>query len=144
MVAHFSLDFMHLCCIGVMKKMFMHFWLKKKVATQLSVNSKQYLSNALIFLQSQIPDEFQRTTRSLREITKWKATEFRFFLLYCGPILLKIVLPTQLYHHYMFFHAACRILCSAPLVLQFTDKAKHFFCIWLKSLLPCTVNNVKS
>lgn len=126
MVVQFSLDFMHLCCLGVMKKLFMHFWLNRKAATQLSEINKQYLSNALILIQSQIPDEFQRTTRSLQDIVKWKATEFRFFLLYCGPVLFKTILSTQLYRHFMLFHAACRILCSADLALQYTDQAREF------------------
>lgn len=124
MVTQFSLDFMHLCCLGVMKKMFVDFWLHCKVATQLSQSAKRLLSNYLMLLKSQIPEEFQRTTtRLLENLPKWKAIEFCFFLLYIGPIILKKVLPEQLYQHFLLFHVASRILCSADLAISFNDEA---------------------
>lgn len=77
-------------------------------------------------LKSQIPADFQRSTRSVFEVAKWKATEFRFFLLYCGPIVLKNILPKKLYNHFLLFHIACRILCSNNLALKFNTQAKKY------------------
>ena len=44
------------------------------------------------------------------DIAKWKATEYRMFLLYCGPLILEDILPKNLYKHFMLLHVACRIL----------------------------------
>ena len=125
MVTQFLLDFMHLCCLGVMKKLLVECWLNSKVTTQISQRSKRLLSNTLILLKSQISEEFQRTTRSLEDLSKWKATEFRLFLLYLGPIVLKKVLPDRLYNHFLLFHVACRLLCSSEFASSYNNEAKH-------------------
>ncbi|XP_043285939.1 uncharacterized protein [Venturia canescens] len=125
MVMHFVLDFMHLCCLGLMKKL-LEYWMKGDRKVKMSHTGKSILTYILLELQSQIPQEFQRTTRSLAEIAKWKATEFRFFLLYLGSVVLKKVLQDDLYKHFMLLHAACRILCSKDLALKFNEQAKTY------------------
>lgn len=71
------------------------------------------LSDTLQSLASNVPCEFQRKPRSLSEIDRWKATEFRFFLLYSGPVVLKGVLPKIHYDNFLLLNAAMRILCVA-------------------------------
>ena len=79
MIFGFSLDFMHLCCLGVMKKL-LEFWLTTISETKLSREKILQLTQRLTNLSNQIPIEFQRTLlQSLGLISKWKATEFRFF-----------------------------------------------------------------
>ncbi len=48
----------------------------------------------------------------MKEIDNFKATEFRTFILYVGPIVLKGILSKQLYSHFLLFHCAIRILLS--------------------------------
>lgn len=79
MISHFVLDFMHLCCLGVMKKLLVDYWIQGNSNVKLGVQGRLEISRRLLGFQSQIPIEFQRTTRSLVDILKWKATEFRFF-----------------------------------------------------------------
>ncbi|CAD6237853.1 GSCOCG00012495001-RA-CDS [Cotesia congregata] len=50
---------------------------------------KDLLSSLLLQLKSQVPQDFQRTTRSLDNISKFKATEYSFLLLYAGSVILK-------------------------------------------------------
>lgn len=83
------------------------------------------LSQMLVSLQNQIPVEFQRTTKDLSDVHKWKATEFRFFLLYSGPVVLKNCLTIEQYQHFLLLSAACRILFSDKAII-FNDKAKFF------------------
>lgn len=123
MITEFLLDFMHLVCLGVMKKL-LEYWLYGTSIMKISHNAKSQLSNLLIRLQSQIPVEFQRTTRTLTEFERFKAVEFKFLLLYAGPIVFKRVLNDAAYKHFLFLHAACRILCSKKLALINYENAK--------------------
>jgi len=52
MINHFVLDFMHLCCLGIMKKLLIDYWLGGNRSTKLSQNSRCRLSQILINLQS--------------------------------------------------------------------------------------------
>lgn len=86
MVFQFVLDFMHLVCLGIMKKL-LNYWLHSKLTIKLIRSTQMLLSKRLISLQSQIPEDFQRTTRSLVDIDKFKAVEFKFLLSYAGPVI---------------------------------------------------------
>lgn len=137
MISFFVLDFMHLCCQGVMKKL-IEYWMSGDLNYKLSSRNKIELSNRLKRIRSQIPCEFQRKTRALKHYAKWKATELRFFLLYSGPIVLKGLLKSeQLYSHFLLFHVACRILCSKKVCLKYAKSAKQYlisFFIAMKDL----------
>ena len=56
--------------------------------------------------------EFQRKGRLLKEFTKWKATEFRHFLLYSGPFILKGIISDAQYNHFMQLNVAISTLIS--------------------------------
>ena len=58
-----------------------------------------------------MPPEFARQPRGLLEVKRWKATEFRQFLLYSGPIVLKGVLSKSYYQHFLSLSASITILC---------------------------------
>lgn len=63
-----------------------------------------------------IPSEFSRKPRVLTDISNWKATELRQFLLYTGPIVLQSILKKHIYVHFLSFHVALSILVSPSLV----------------------------
>ncbi|KAJ8675859.1 hypothetical protein QAD02_011645 [Eretmocerus hayati] len=109
MVLLFILDFMHLVCLGVMEKLIVDYW----TVPSLKILSREKLALfclQLTNLRNQIPSDFQRSTGSLHDVAQWKATEFRFFLLYCGMFKLKDILPEEHDKHFMLLCVACRIL----------------------------------
>ena len=53
-----------------------------KLNFKLSNKSKIELSKRIKCIMTEIPREFQRKKRSLKNFAKWKATELRFILLY--------------------------------------------------------------
>lgn len=115
MVTQFPLDYMHLCCLGIMKKL-IKMWMhgepgQRNRSFQLGRARREELSALLVALSSWIPEEFQRKSRDLNELPNWKATEFRLFLLYLGPVVLRRILPRKLYIHFNAFNKAMRILC---------------------------------
>lgn len=59
-----------------------------------------------------LPTDFARRPRDLDCLKKWKATEFRLFLLYLGPIVLNKVFNKNRYMHFMSLHVAITILAS--------------------------------
>lgn len=67
----------------------------------------------LLFLRGQFPREFRRSTRDINEIDRYKATEFRTFLLYVGPFILKEFLDEKRYWHFLQLSLAIRILLDS-------------------------------
>lgn len=124
MTTSFILDYMHLACIGVMKKL-LEMLMYGSLKIRLSPIQKIKISQRLLSLRSQLPSEFQRKTRSIFCVRQWKATEFRFFLLYCDPIVLRDVISKNLYRHFLLLHFAFRILCSDRLAVLFNVKANE-------------------
>ena len=79
---------------------------------RLPSSAIQVISERLLQLRSCIPSEFARKPRGLTEIDRWKATEFRQFLLYTGPVLLQGILSSQLLNNFLVLAAAMTMLMS--------------------------------
>lgn len=116
-VTSVPLDYMHLICLGVTKKI-IAMWMKGPLDVRLPSTKIKEVSAFLEELKMSVPKEFVRKPRSLSEINYWKATEYRTFLLYVGPLVLKSVLKTDLYINFMTLHAAIRLLTSTEFVVR--------------------------
>lgn len=84
----------------------------------------------LNILKTFCPSEFARRPRSLEIYSKYKATEFRQFLLYTGPVVIYGVLDEQLYKHFLLLHGAIRVLvskCPSRQHLRFAELALQKF-----------------
>ena len=114
MIASFPLDYMHLICLGVMRKLLWS-WKRGSFRSRLQKSQVDEISKFLLHFSTFIPCEFSRKSRSLEELARWKATELRLFLLYTGPVVLKKILPSTLYNHFMLLHVAVKILATANL-----------------------------
>ncbi|CAN7990441.1 unnamed protein product [Ixodes hexagonus] len=85
LVKSVPLDYMHLVCLGVMKKLIVDFWTCTKPSkTKLHRSEKALISERLVSYRSFVPTEFARKPRSMTECALWKATKFRNFLMYTG------------------------------------------------------------
>ncbi|XP_055845561.1 uncharacterized protein LOC129911712 [Episyrphus balteatus] len=112
MINNFPLDYMHLICLGIMKKLLL-LWIKNgSLKTNLSSKNIEKISDLLVSMLTFMPCEFNRTVRRLDVISIWKATEFRTFLLYLGPIVLKNEIHQDLYENFMQLHCAVSICLS--------------------------------
>ncbi|KAJ8687794.1 hypothetical protein QAD02_023588 [Eretmocerus hayati] len=123
LVLLFILDIMHLNYQGNMKKL-----LKTWFSSDSKVTREKLLrvSLRLVNLKNQIPSEFQRSTRSVEDVSKYTANEFREILLYTGPFVLKDILDEKEYKHFLLFHTGSRILCSSELYKKYTPCAKEY------------------
>lgn len=127
MIYDFTLDSLHLLFLGVMKRFLSDYWTAPGNPTKLSSPELKKLTERLTHLSNKIPVEFQRTTRSLHELSKWKATEYRMFLLYYGPFVLDGLLNPELLLHFLLFHVACRIVSSDRFIKKFLNLADLCF-----------------
>ena len=62
--------------------------------------------------------------RHLNYINHYKATEFRTFLLFHGPIVMKDILPPHIYNNFLKLHIAIRILCDKKFYASFNHIAE--------------------
>ncbi|XP_078490738.1 uncharacterized protein LOC144746976 [Ciona intestinalis] len=114
MISQFPIDYMHQVCLGVTKKLITS-WMRGAKKIRLSSIQLSNISERLINTKACIPACFARKPRPLTEIDRWKATEFRQFLLYTGKVVLLKILPAHLYHHFMLLSVAICILVSPHL-----------------------------
>ena len=111
MVTDFALDYMHLVCLGVVKKLII-LWLKGPLVCRIGGQAKMHISSVLVSLGVHLPKEFVRKPRSLRKVDYWKAKEFRMFLLYTGIIALKGKVAEAVFKNFLLLFVAIRILIS--------------------------------
>lgn len=132
---------MHLVCLGSVKKIIL-LWLGmfKNSPVHVRIQSKNILliTNHLFSIKQYITCDFSRKPRGLNEVVRWKATEFRLFLLYTGPIVLKGILLNEYYLHFLCLHVALRILLtsnsiekkinfSEKILIHFVEKFEEIF-----------------
>ena len=133
MVTQFPIDYMHLCCLGVTKKLII-FWMKgKNLAIRQPSNVISAISSKLIALRPHIPSEFARKPRELTEIERWKATELRQFMMYSGPVVLKHNLPEEIFENFLLFSVGVFLLLSPNLSAPMIDFANRVLTAFVKS-----------
>ncbi|XP_067630062.1 uncharacterized protein [Eurosta solidaginis] len=103
MVSQFPLDCMHLVDLGVVKRFL------KSLNSDANIRK---INENIKFISNYFPSEFCRTARSLDEVSRWKATEFRQFLLYTGIFVLKDCISSELYFLFLLLHTGIRLLSS--------------------------------
>jgi hypothetical protein len=77
-VTEFCLDYMHLVCLGTVKRL-LHFLKQGPKECKLSQRQLSDISSSLVALSGKLPSEFARQPRPLSELDRWKATEFRHY-----------------------------------------------------------------
>ncbi|KAG1713953.1 hypothetical protein GQR58_002021 [Nymphon striatum] len=148
-ISQFPVDYMHLVCLGVVRRL-LNIWLKGKLKTRLTNRLVDQLSTALVQLRSHIPSEFARKPRSVREVDRWKATEFRQFLLYTGPVVLSSIVDEPVYQNFMLLSAGISILICPSLSVIYADYAMsllkdfvmHYGQIYGKDLIVYNVHGI--
>ena len=136
MVSAFPLDYMHLVCLGVMRRMIV-LWHKGPLSCRLPGREVTKISDRLKDLSDTVPQDFARRPRSLDEFRMWKAVEFRQFLLYTGPVVLNGALPKRQYHHFLLLSVAMRLLLGErPMAeeIDYAEKLLHMFVAEFRSL----------
>ncbi|KAK4882563.1 hypothetical protein RN001_005882 [Aquatica leii] len=119
-ITKFPIDYMHCICLGVTRKL-LNSWItgKPRINVKLCGNVINSISQRLLSYKDHIPREFNRKPRSLGDLQRWKATEFRTFLLYVGGVVLKDTVDIAVYEHFLLLHCSVSILVSKHNIQQF-------------------------
>ena len=131
----FVLDYMHRVCHGVVRRL-LHY-LKKGKKVKLSSTQLIEISNNLVSLNGHMPSEFARQPRALSDLEYWKATEFRQFLLYTGPIVFRSILTKEAYEHFLALSIAIFIM------LESDDGKRNAYLDYAHNLLSFFVSKCK-
>ncbi|KAA3675989.1 uncharacterized protein DEA37_0009129 [Paragonimus westermani] len=138
-VSTFPLDYMHLVCLGVTKRMF-DLWLFSPIDRnlRLSANSVTVISARISDLQADIPCDFPRRCRPLTEVKRWKATEFRQFLLNIGPVVIRGILDPRKYRNLLDLFIRIHILCHPTLHATYFDFVSQLLIVFIEHFgRPC-------
>ncbi|KAJ7983894.1 hypothetical protein DPEC_G00370020 [Dallia pectoralis] len=120
MVSQFPHHYMPLVCLGVD----LLFGSSGPLRCRRLGLDMQEISQKLVSLKTFVPVEFARKPRSLAERLRWKATELRQFLLYIGLLVLRAVLPEEIYNNFMLLSVAISILANPRLCSALNGFAK--------------------
>ncbi len=118
MVKQFPLDYMHLICLGCMKKLVM-LWLKGRIAfVRLSAKIVDQIDCHIKICAPFIPSEYNRKCRSLSHVSRYKATEWLLNLTKVFVVTLKGKIETEVYQHFL-------LLSCAVIILRDPNFCKH-------------------
>nr|XP_018910440.1 PREDICTED: uncharacterized protein LOC109039425 [Bemisia tabaci] len=113
-------DPMHLLFQGCTKSM-LKLWFKSGIPNIIDIFYRKQINEKLKYAVTFLPREFQRRPRGLESLADWKATEFRAFALYLGPVILKGSLDEADYYlHFLSFSIALIILFN-PLLIKIDE-----------------------
>jgi hypothetical protein len=118
--SHVVPDYMHIACLGVMRKLMKCYFTRIKnipLSCRLSTHHIESINAAIIKFRQFTPREFQRKPRTLHELVHFKASELRTFFLYLGPYCFKESFTTSVYNHFLLFHFAMYIFCSSNCII---------------------------
>ena len=152
MVSHFVIDYMHLICLGVVRRL-IWLWLSGPVDIQTRLNSRivSDISDKLLGLRDCMPVEFARKPRSLVYWQRWKATEFRTFLLYTGPVVLLGKVSSAVYNNFLLLSVGIHLLLNnhfnIPEYIDYAEQllvsfVKHYAELYGSNMVVYNVHNV--
>lgn len=126
---------MHLVCLEVVKRLVRIWFDKGPKKCRLRSSDTQIVSDRLLNIRKSMPIEFCRKPRPVKLFKYWKATEFRSFLLYLGPVVLHGVLPKHLYEHFLLLHSAIYILaCKKSENSDWRNYANDLIHVFVKNI----------
>ncbi|RLU15333.1 hypothetical protein DMN91_012327 [Ooceraea biroi] len=117
-------DSLHLFHLGIMRRC-LYGWREGSYnfRTKLSKTQADEMSQMLQTCNDTKPMDFQRSIRTLKCLKFWKGSEYRVFLLYLGPVILKDFLLSEVYEHFLHLSTAVTIL-SCKYYSQYLDIAE--------------------
>ena len=99
-IKSFVVDSMHCVDLGIMRQL-SNLWFDSNHHGQDWYIGMKLDDIDILLLQFRVPSNLSRSPRSLKCRVHWKASEWRSFLLFFGPIILIDILPVEFYNHFV-------------------------------------------
>lgn len=136
MIDAFPHDYLHCSLLGV------QYWILKYLRNTPKTLSSA-INNRIEQFKKTEPIEFQRTLRSFIEcLGTMKGSEFRQYLLFVGPLLLKGIVEDDIFINFLKFHIAS-IIFSHKRFAQYYDEADKLMRMFIEEFAavyhPCHV-----
>lgn len=125
LVKQFVLDPMHIIYLGITKRLLVKYWVEGNRHCKLSRQNLAAIDYNIQIIRKFVTSDFCRKPRALVNLKKFKATEFRFIVLYSGVTIFYNILDNVKYRHFLLFHIAITILSSVPLIEAYINVAEE-------------------
>ncbi|VDP04523.1 unnamed protein product [Schistosoma mattheei] len=125
MIVTFPLDPMHMVYLGVTKKL-ANLWIDLARRRLRNFNScvVRDINSLISGCVASTPSDFPRKCRTLDFVSAWKASEYRLFLLYLGPVILEKTLPKPFYLNFRRLALSMYLLAHPKLHKTVVETAK--------------------
>lgn len=128
MITGFPCDYMHCVLEGVVKWLLKYWTDSKYHGKPFSICTHLPLLDEIL-LQQKPPHSFPRTPRSIKtQLSYWKASEYRYFLLFHSLPLLVDTLPSLYFHQYSLLVTAIHILLMDSITESQCNAAEEMLC----------------
>ncbi|XP_033748473.1 uncharacterized protein LOC117333331 [Pecten maximus] len=118
------IDYMHCVLLGVTKRLINLWFSKENCRKKFSFwNKFDEVNQKMLNLKP--PLTITRPPRALSELKYWKASEYRSFLLFYGPVILLNALSSEYYFHFLLLSEAVFILLKDSIEFQELDRAEN-------------------
>lgn len=107
-------------------------WSNGDLKVRIGGTVSKQISSQLYGLRHNISSEFARKPRGFSEIEGWKATAFRQFVHYTGPVVLREFVHEVIYKHFMLLSVTLHILLNSHLVKECSDYAQKLVCTFVE------------
>lgn len=139
MVADFAIgDSLHMIHLGIMKRL-LSGWKNgghNFKDTKLPLDQQNKISIELKKCNARRPTELHRAIRGIDCLAFWKGLEFRTFLLYLGPTILKDIVSEQVYNHFMLLFCIVTIFtCQTYIEEGFLTLAEELITAYLEEYI---------
>ncbi|CAL8076189.1 unnamed protein product [Calicophoron daubneyi] len=101
MINDFPLDYMHCVCLGVTKRVISKWLDSANNAFCIDSASKNIVHHRIMQYRGCLKPYFTKVCRTWNLYRQWHAVEFRQFLLYLGPVVLRDAISTEYYDNFM-------------------------------------------
>lgn len=120
-------DSLHLLDEGLMKRN-LTAWINGTYnkRTKWRADDIKKVSDMIVGFNKFKPVELHRSFRKLDYVHYWKALEFKYFLVYLSPVVLKDYLPKDAYEHFLLAFCAVTI-CSSNAYTNYLDLSEQLF-----------------
>ncbi|CAD7084631.1 unnamed protein product [Hermetia illucens] len=108
LISDVVIDYKYTVCLGVVKNL-INFWMSGVLQHKFTPKEIDSIDAALLHFGPSCPVEFQWEPKGIRNHRFWTAYDYRQFLIYYGPLVLRNVLSPPHYLNFFYLSIAMRI-----------------------------------